>query len=118
MEHQTIIAASLIGSYGITLEDGDTVYSAIAPLLAEGDTIELDFKEISHFAAPFFNAAIGRLFDSFTADYLNTHLHMLNLSPAGRGTLSQVMKNAEAYYSDIAVRNAVDYVLDQQAMMA
>jgi hypothetical protein len=115
MEHQTIVAASLIGSYGITLEDGDTVYSAIAPLLANGDIVELDFKEVLIFASPFLNASIGRLFSSFTSDYLDTHFHPINLTPAGRGTLSQVMKNAEAYYTDINVRNAVDYVLDQQA---
>jgi hypothetical protein len=110
---QTIAAASLIGEYGITLNDGRTVYAAIQPLLIQGNVINLDFQDVTIFASPFFNAAIGRLFSEFDSDYLNEHLHFNNLPSAGEGTLRQVLKNAKDYYTSEVTREAVDRVLHE-----
>ena len=113
---QTIAAAPLIGEYGITLNDGHTIHAAIQPLLAKNNIVTLDFKDVTIFASPFFNAAIGRLFSEFDSDYLNEHLQFNNLSSAGEGTLRQVLKNANDYYNNPLTREAVDRVLHEVAM--
>ena len=116
MERQSVTVSQLIGSYGITLNDGRTVYAAIQPLLTQGNIINLDFQDVTIFASPFFNAAIGRLFSEFDSDYLNEHLQFNNLSSAGNGTLRQVLKNAKDYYTSEVTREAVDRVLHEVAI--
>jgi hypothetical protein len=39
MERKEVIVSSLIGSYGITLQDGETIYGVIYPLLQAGDIV-------------------------------------------------------------------------------
>jgi hypothetical protein len=117
MECHKVVVSKLIGSYAITLEDGETIYSVIYPLLQSGNTVELDFQDVEIFASPFFNAAIGRLLAEFTPDHLRTHLNPTNLLPAGAGTLRRVIENAKEYYGSEAVQAAVDRVLDEQAAL-
>jgi hypothetical protein len=117
MERHKVIVSELIGSYAITLEDGETIYSVIHPLLQSGNTIELDFQDVEIFASPFFNAAIGRLLAGFTADYLRAHLYPVNLLPVGEATLRRVIENAKEYYGSEAVQSAVEHLLDEQAAL-
>jgi ABC-type molybdate transport system substrate-binding protein len=118
MEHQFIAVSQLIGNYGITLDDGDALYAALHPLLTEGRRVTLDFAGVTIFASPFFNASIGRLLAYFSSDFLNAHLTPVNLSAAGQGTLRRVIENAKAYHGSAAVQDAVDQVLDEQALVA
>jgi hypothetical protein len=116
MERKTVTVSQLIGSYGITLNDGREVYSSIQALLAQGNIVTLNFQDVTLFASPFFNAAIGQLLSEFKSDYLNEHLYFDNLSSAGHGTLRQVLKNAKAYYNNELTREAVDRVLHEAAI--
>lgn len=116
MERKLVNVSELIGSYGITLNDGHAVYAAIQALLAEGNIVTIDFQDVTLFASPFFNAAIGQLLSEFKSDYLNEHLQFDNLSSAGNGTLRQVLKNAKAYYDSEVTRDAVDRVLHEAAI--
>lgn len=118
MERKLVVVSQLIGNYGITLDDGDVLYAAIQPLLAGGYAVDLDFQGVTIFASPFFNAAIGRLLSSFSSDQLNANLNPINLSSAGTGTLRRVIENAKSYYGSPAVKDAVDRVLDERAMVA
>jgi STAS-like domain of unknown function (DUF4325) len=117
MEHQLAVS-QLIGNYGITLDDGERLYAALYPLLEQGDTISLDFQDVTIFASPFFNAGIGRLLESFSAEQLNCHLIPINLSLAGQSALRRVIENAKAYYGSATVQNAVNGVLHEQAITA
>ncbi|MGI0494044.1 STAS-like domain-containing protein [Alkalinema pantanalense CENA528] len=118
MEPTTILVSQLIGNYGITLEDGEKLHDILSPLIAQGTDITLDFSNVTIFASPFFNAAIGRLVSEFSAEQLNTHLHPINLAPAGQNTLKRVIENAKAYQNNPTLRDAIDRVLDEQALTA
>jgi STAS-like domain of unknown function (DUF4325) len=116
MGHKLILVSHIIGDYGITLDDGDTLYNTIAPLLSDGFSITLDFQNVTIFASPFFNASIGRLFATFSEDFLKTNLNRINLSSAGQGTLHRVIENAKVYYGSAVTQEAVDFVLSEQAI--
>jgi hypothetical protein len=117
MERKEVIVSNLIGSYGITLQDGETIYGVICPLLQAGDTVVLNFQDMEIFASPFFNASVGRLLSKFTDEYLRTHLDPINLTRVGQATLRRVIENAKEYYENDDVRAAVDQVLDEQAAL-
>lgn len=116
MAHRLVIVSQLVGNYGITLDDGETLYNVLYPLLQEGSSLTADFQDMTIFASPFFNASIGRLLASFSTDVLKEKLKPINLSSAGEATLRQVIKNASAYYSNPVTRAAVDRVLHGQSV--
>ncbi len=111
---QTIVAASLIGEYGITLDDGRAVFRIIHPLLQQGNTVILDFQDVKLFASPFLNASIGQLFNHFSLDFIQENFIPINMSNVGENTMRQVMKNANDYYNNPLTREAVDRVLAEQ----
>jgi STAS-like domain of unknown function (DUF4325) len=113
---RSLLASDIIGQYAITIEDGKIIYDELYPLLSDGCSVILDFQGVTHFAAPFLNFAIGRLFEHFSEEDINTRLEILNISSAGQASLNRVIENSKAYYSDDSIRNAVNQVLTEQAM--
>jgi STAS-like domain of unknown function (DUF4325) len=113
---KTLLALELIGQYAITLDDGEILYNQLYPSLNAGYSVTLDFQGVTHFAAPFLNFAIGRLFEHFSAEDINTRLEILNISSVGQASLNRVIENSKAYYSDDGIRNAVNQALAEQAM--
>jgi hypothetical protein len=105
----------IIGENCITLEDGQKVYDLIHPELSAGSAVELDFTNVTVFASPFFNSAIGRLLKDIKPDDLNRLLKITSLVPAGLTVLKRVIENSKEYYSNGAVRKALDEVLLDQA---
>lgn len=114
-EYMKIDVHKIIGENCITLEDGQKVYDLINPELSAGRTVELDFTNVTVFASPFFNSAIGRLLKDIKPDDLNRLLKIINLVPAGLTVLKRVIENSKEYYSNGAVRKALDEVLLDQA---
>jgi len=49
-----------IGPRCIVKEDGQKIYDAIHEALQKGETVALDFRDVTQFASPFFNFAIGQ----------------------------------------------------------
>ncbi len=113
---KTLLALELIGQYAITLDDGYTVYNELYPLLSNGVSVTLDFQGMTHFGAPFLNAAIGGLLASFSVDFLRDNLKTINLTSAGQGLLERVIINSNEYYSNPLTRAAVDRVLHEQSI--
>lgn len=105
----------IIGENCITLEDGQKIYDLIYPELSAGRAVELDFKNVTIFASPFFNSAIGRLLKDIKPDDLNRLLKITNLVPAGLTVLKRVIENSKEYYSNEGARKARDEVLLEQA---
>lgn len=97
------------------MEDGQKVYDLIHPELSAGRAVELDFMNVTVFASPFFNSAIGRLLKDIKPDDLNRLLKITKLIPAGLTVLKRVIENSKEYYSNGAVRKALDEVLLDQA---
>ena len=99
----------------ITLEDGQKIFDLIHPELTAGNAVELDFENVTVLASPFLNSAIGRLLKDIKPDNLNRLLKITNLVPAGLTVLKRVIENSKEYYSNGAVRKALDEVLLDQA---
>jgi hypothetical protein len=105
---------ALIGENGITLEDGQKVYSVIHPALLAGQRVELNFSRVGAFTSPFFNAAIGHLLQDIKPEVLNRLLDVSDLVPAAEYVLRRVIENSKQYYSSQDVRNAVDQAMREQ----
>jgi len=105
----------LIGENCITLEDGQKIFDLIHPELLTGNVVELNFENVTVFASPFFNSAIGRLLKDIKPDDLNRLLKITNLVPAGLTVLKRVIENSKEYYSNEGARKARDEVLLEQA---
>ena len=105
----------LLGENCITLDDGQKVYDQIHLELAAGHPVEVDFAGASVFAAPFFNAAFGRLLKDLTTEELNRLLKVYNLSPVGRDALKLAIKDSAQYYGDPEFRKTLDQILSEQA---
>jgi hypothetical protein len=109
------VIRDLVGENCITLDDGQTIYDLIHPRLQAGHSVELDFEGVKIVVSPFLNAAIGQLLRDLSPDDLNAHLKITNLSVLARPVLQRVIANAKEYYSDPAVRKAVDEVMGEIA---
>jgi len=106
---------SMIGENCITLEDGQKIFDLIHPELLVGNAVELNFANVTVFASPFFNAAIGRLLKDIKPDDLNRLLKITALVPPGLTVLKRVIENSKEYYSNEGTRKALDAVLLEQA---
>lgn len=102
----------IIGLYCITLEDGQKIYDLIHPKLHAGESVKLDFTGVKIFASPFMNAAIGQLLGDIADKTLERLLEVENMTAVGTSLLRMVINNAQEYYSNQDLRNAVDEVLD------
>jgi hypothetical protein len=105
----------LVGEDCITIEDGEKVYDLIHPELKACRPVELDFAGVEVFAAPFFDAAVGRLLEEFTPDDLNRLLKVSNLVPEEVEALKLVIEDSARYYRDPLFRKALDEVMMEQA---
>ena len=101
----------LVGENCITMEDGQKVYDLIHPELLTGRRVELDFTDVSVFASPFLNVAIGQLLRDIKSEDLNRLLKVSNMTSAGLAVLRRVIENSKRYYSDEKTRKAVDEIL-------
>ena len=78
METKTINIASLIQSpSALTREQGKIVYDEIMYNLNIGNKVILDFREIESIITPFLNVSIGKLYENYNSDQLNTQLEVL-----------------------------------------
>lgn len=107
-----------IGPRCIIKEDGQKIYNEIHGLLKNGETVTLDFNEVSQFASPFFNFAIGQLLKDIPEADLRRLLQIEHLNETGKMVVERVIENAAKYHGDKDYRKIVDDILEQQAMEA
>ena len=106
---------NIIGSTRcIVRADGHKIYDHIHTTLQGGEDVTLDFAGVNHYASPFFNHAVGRLFQDIDAKVLEHKLHFENINSIGRNIVKCVKKNAARYYNDPDYSEAVDSVLARQ----
>lgn len=106
---------SLIGSSCISFQDGQKLHALLLPELQLGHDVQLDFVDVQIVTAAFFNAAIGRLLKDIQPEALNKLLHITNLNDVGMTVLRRVIENSKEYYSNPALREALDEILSEQA---
>ena len=99
-----------IGKHCITIGDGQKVYDEIHESLKGGEIVTLDFEGVVHFAAPFFNFAIGQLLKDLSDADLRRLLQLQHLNGVGKLVVERVMVNSAKYYGDEDYRKIVDKV--------
>lgn len=106
-----ISVAQLIGYLAISVNDGERVHTAIYDALQDpAKTATVDFSGVTIFTSVFFNVAIGRLYGQFSPEDLSARLTIVNLADSEQDLLQLVIRNAKEYFTNPAVREAVDSV--------
>ena len=82
------------GFQASTPQAGERLYALIAPVLARGEEVFLDFEGVKHCSVPFFNASIGVLIEADAEERLPALLRYENLSPLGQGIVESVTEYA------------------------
>jgi len=113
-----LVIKDLIGPRCIIKEDGQKVFDAIHDLLKNGENVILDFSEVTQFASPFFNFAIGQLLKDVDEAVLRRLLHCEKLNETGKLVVERVIENAAKYHGNKDYRKIVDDILEQQAKEA
>ena len=104
-----------VGQRCIIKEDGQAIYDKIHDEIKKGESVTLDFSDVSQFASPFFNFAIGQLLTDITEVELAKLLHLENLNKTGQVVVERVIENASRYHTNVDYRQIVDAILEQQA---
>jgi hypothetical protein len=96
----TIKVYELTGRNAISMQKGDKVYQILIQNIRNNQNTILDFQDVSLFASPFFNAAIGHLLKDITIDELLAYIRPVNLNDTGKELLNLVISNALSFYSE------------------
>lgn len=86
------------GPLGVSAEDGQRVHDKIAPLLREGQKVELSFEQVETLISAFLNAAIGQLYGEFAEERIKELLSVRDLDADDMDVLRRVVENAKAYF--------------------
>jgi hypothetical protein len=108
---KTLKIFDLIGEDCVSGDDGRLLYNTLAPVLANGEQIELDFLGVDTVASPFFNAGIGRWLEKMDLKELELKVHFSHLPSSAPLLLRRVFENAESFYSDPNYSRAVEDVM-------
>lgn len=106
--------ASLIQSpSALTREQGAIIYEKIIQNLNIGNNVILDFNDIESIITPFLNVSIGKLYEDFSSNQLNTQLKVINLPEGTASKFQIVIQNAKQYYANKnAFKKAVEKVIN------
>ncbi len=88
------------GPLCVSADDGQRVYDKIAPLLRDGQRVDLSFEQVETLISAFLNAAIGQLYGEFTEDRIRELLAVRDMDPDDLPVLKRVVENAKAYFRD------------------
>lgn len=95
----TIKVFDLIGKNAISMQTGDKIYTILRDKVENGEQVTLDFENVTLFASPFFNSAIGRLLKDKEISELQKQLKFDNIDDVGRDLLNLVISNAINHYN-------------------
>jgi transcriptional regulator len=100
-EQITIRVVDITGSQlGISAEDGQKVFDKIAPLLKQGNQVNISFDQLTTIISLFLNAAVGQLYGVFDENTLKSALHVSGLADDDMVMLKRVVDNAKRYYAN------------------
>ena len=108
----------IIGPRCIVKDDGQRIYETIHEALLQDEKVTLDFDQVTQYASPFFNFAIGQLLKDIAVDNLKRLLKVENLTDDGKMVVHRVIENASRYYTDTDYSKIVDSILEQQSREA
>ena len=69
-----------VGTQCASIDDGQKVYSILAPEFKKGNPVELDFQEVKSILTPFLHNCIGKLLCEYQKETVMERLVLCNLS--------------------------------------
>ena len=90
------------GPLCVSAEDGQAVHDKIAPLLRDGQKVELSFEGVETLISAFLNSAIGQLYGEFTEEQIRELLSVSQMAPEDLTVLKRVVDNAKTYFKNPA----------------
>ncbi|SDI47938.1 protein of unknown function [Chryseobacterium taeanense] len=86
----------------VSTENGEKVYKEIEKNLNQGETVILDFYDISLIITAFLNAAIGSLFrdQKYTTKFLNENVLLKNIDSSDTQLFIEVINRAKEYFAN------------------
>jgi len=97
---QLIVKQIIEKETAVSSDDGETIYKKIDENLKSGDTVELDFSEISIITTAFLNTAIGQLYSIYNGEQLNAQLKLTNVAPEDKILFKKVVDRAKEYFDN------------------
>lgn len=98
--NDVISILSVVGdSDWIATEDGLPVYNRIKQLLNDGQEAYVSFAGYTSAYTPFLNAAIGQAYRDFPVEFVDSHLHLLDLDEYLRLKMPIVKTASVQYYN-------------------
>lgn len=98
---QHLIVKDIIQSeLAITTDDGNLVYDSIHKALNQKNQVKLDFEGINIIITAFLNSAIGRLYEDYNSEFLNSHLILENVANEDKNLFRIVAQRAKEYFAD------------------
>jgi hypothetical protein len=82
------------GVHASTAQAGQRLYALIEPVLARGESVELDFEGVKHFSVPFFTSSIFILVRDDASGRVQGLLRYENLLPQGQSDLDSTLDYA------------------------
>src|ERR1051326_7535322 len=87
-------------SLAVSSDDGQRVYEKIAPLLRQGQGVQLSFDKIETIISAFLNAAIGQLYGEFPEAKVRDLFNVQDMSKEDLVVLKRVVDNAKLYFDN------------------
>ncbi len=69
-----------VGVHCASIDDGQKLYSILAPEFQKGNPVELDFEKVQSILTPFLHNCIGRLLNDYQKETVMERLVLCNLS--------------------------------------
>lgn len=85
---------------GATTDEGLPIYNKIISWLDNGETVTLDFDQVELVTTAFLNVVIGRLYEKYTSEELNSLLKFKNLTNGIAIRIKTVANTAKNYYKN------------------
>ena len=91
-----------VGNQCASIDDGQKVYSLLAPEFRKGNPVELNFEGVESILTPFLHNSIGRLLSEYEKETVMERLVLCNLSAEQLKLLNLYIdrKDAEQFEDD------------------
>lgn len=100
MESKVDIARIVDSPFCVAIDDGNIVHDRIVALIAEGKTAVVSFAGVKRLTTAFLNAAIGQLYNEYSADQIRHGLRVTDASQDQLRLIKRVVDNAKKFFAD------------------
>lgn len=87
------------GPHCVGIEEGESLFNEIFPILNAGNRVILDFKEVLTITSSFLNASIGKLFGQLKNGTFEDRIRWDNLDENDQQLIQLVIENAKEHFS-------------------